>query len=118
MSKKAGLKTKIRTKIRKSDVIRIITGKEKGKEGKVLHVLLSKEAVLVDRLNLLKRATRPSEQQPQGGIIEREGKIHISNVMLVCPNCNAGTRIGIEILADGKKMRKCKRCGEVLDKDV
>lgn len=115
---RSGGERKIKSKIRKDDVVRVISGKEKGKEGKVLHVLLSKQAVLVDRLNLLKKATRPSEKQPQGGIVEREGKIHISNVMLVCPNCNVGTRIGIDTLADGKKMRKCKRCGEVLDKDV
>ncbi|MFQ5579835.1 MAG: 50S ribosomal protein L24 [Nitrospiria bacterium] len=108
----------IRTKIRKGDLVRVTSGKEKGKEGQVLNVLYQKESVLVERLNLVKKHARPSQQNSQGGIIEKEGRIHLSNVMLLCGNCNKPARVGIKLLADGKKMRSCRRCGEVLDKEV
>src|SRR5579884_1071184 len=108
--------TLLRTKIRKGDHVRVIAGKEKGKEGKVLHVLPDKGAINIEKLNLLKKHTRPNQTNPKGGIIEREGKIALSNVMIVCANCNKARRIGSKTLADGKKMRVCKACGEVLDK--
>ncbi|MFQ5949407.1 MAG: 50S ribosomal protein L24 [Nitrospiria bacterium] len=108
----------LKTRIRKGDLVRVTAGKEKGKEGKVLQVLYEKESVVVERLNLVKKHTRPSQKSPQGGIIEKEGRMHLSNVMLVCGNCNKPARIGTKSLADGKKMRTCHRCGEVLDKEV
>ncbi|MFQ5596635.1 MAG: 50S ribosomal protein L24 [Nitrospiria bacterium] len=111
-------RTTYRTRIRKGDLVRVITGKEKGKEGEVLHVFPKKQAVYVESLNLLKRAVKPSQSQPKGGIVEREGRMHLSNVMLVCRSCNKQTRIGKKILPDGKKLRICKRCGDALDKEA
>lgn len=110
--------TSLRTKIKKGDIVHVIAGKEKGKEGKVLHVLPDKQGVVVEKLNLLKRHTRPNQTNPKGGIIEREGRIHLSNVMIVCANCNKPRRIGSKALPDGKKLRICKSCGEALDKEA
>lgn len=108
--------TATKTKIRKGDLVRIMSGKEKGKDGKVLQVFPEKQKVVVEKLNILKKHTRPNQKNPKGGILEMEGKIHLSNVMIVCGNCNKPTRTGAKSLADGKKLRMCKSCGEVLDK--
>lgn len=108
----------LKTRIRKGDLLRVIAGKEKGKEGKVLSVLPGKQSFVIESLNLIKRATKPSQSQPQGGIIEREGRIHFSNAMLVCGSCGKATRIGKKLLPDGKKLRVCKRCGDALDKEA
>ncbi|HZR45218.1 MAG TPA: 50S ribosomal protein L24 [Candidatus Manganitrophaceae bacterium] len=105
-----------KTKIRKGDLVRVMTGKEKGKDGRVLQVLPEKQTVVVEKLNILKKHTRPNQANPKGGILEMEGKIHLSNVMILCGNCNKPTRIGAKSLPDGKKLRMCKSCGEVLDK--
>lgn len=102
--------------IRKDDFVRIISGKERGKQGKVLRVFPKEGRLTVERINMIKRHTRPARQLQQGGIIEREGKMHISNVMLVCSKCARGVRVGHHFLEDGKKVRVCRRCGEVLDK--
>ncbi|MDP8255531.1 MAG: 50S ribosomal protein L24 [Candidatus Alcyoniella australis] len=109
-------------KIRNKDVVMIVAGKERGsraaktKRGKVLRVMPDKERVLVERLNFIKRHSRPSRTNRQGGIIEREGAVHISNVMLVCPACDQPTRVGYTFLNDGRKVRICKRCNEKIDK--
>jgi large subunit ribosomal protein L24 len=100
--------------IRKNDQVEVIAGKEKGKTGKVLTVIPEKQRVIVEKVNFIKRHTRPSARQRQGGIIEREGSIHMSNLMVVCPKCNKPTRIGGRILEDQKKVRVCKKCGEIL----
>ncbi|MFQ5456379.1 MAG: 50S ribosomal protein L24 [Nitrospirota bacterium] len=102
-------------RIKKGDMVIVVSGKEKGKRGKVLQVLRKKEKALVERVNIVKRHTKES-QQSKGGIIEREGLIHISNIMLICNNCEKTTRIGMKITEDGKKLRECKRCGEIIDK--
>jgi large subunit ribosomal protein L24 len=102
--------------IKKDDFVRVITGKDRGKQGKVLRVFPKEGRLIVERINMIKRHTRPTQKMQQGGIIEREGKIHISNVMLVCTKCDRGRRIGHKLLDDGKKVRVCRRCGEVLDK--
>ncbi len=101
--------------IRKDDNVVVITGKEKGKKGRVLAVLPKKQRVIVEKINIIKRHMKPSQKYSQGGIIEKEGPIHISNVMLVCPRCNTPTRIGNKILDDGRKLRVCKKCKEVID---
>lgn len=106
----------LKTQIRKGDLVRVVAGKEKGKEGNVLTILYGKQAVIVEGLNLVKRATKPSQANPKGGIMERENKLHLSNVMIVCGGCGKETRIGKKVLPDGKKLRTCKRCGDVLDK--
>lgn len=104
-------------KIKKNDIVKVMTGKEKGKKGKILMVFPMEKKVIVERLNIVKRHTRPTQQMRQGGIIEKEGKIHISNVMIVCNKCDKTTRISMKILENGKKIRTCKHCGEMLDRD-
>lgn len=102
--------------IKKEDFVRIIAGKDRGKQGRVLRVFPREGRLTVERLNMIKRHTRPTQQIQQGGIIEREGKIHLSNVMLICTRCSRGVRVGHRRLEDGKKVRVCRRCDEVLDK--
>ena len=101
--------------VKKNDQVMVITGKEKGKTGKVLKVLPKKEGVLVEKVNFVKRHTRPSSQHRQGGIIEKESPIHLSKVMIICAKCNATVKTGNKQLEDGKKVRYCKKCGEVID---
>jgi large subunit ribosomal protein L24 len=100
--------------VKKNDLVMVIAGKDKGKSGKVLSVLSKKNRVIVEKVNFIKRHTRPSAKQRQGGIIEREGPINISNVMLICTKCNKPSRIGKKYLEDDKKVRVCKKCGEIL----
>ena len=102
--------------IKKDDFVKIIAGKDRGKQGKVLRVFPQEGRLTVERVNMVKRHTRPTRQMQQGGIIGREGKLHISNVMLICSKCERGVRIGHRILEDEKKVRICRRCGELLDK--
>ena len=102
--------------LQKDDVVRIIAGRDRGKQGKVLQVYAKDGRLRVERIHMIKRHTRPTQQMQQGGIIEREGTIHISNVMLLCTRCNRGVRVGHQVLDDGKKVRVCRRCGDVLDK--
>lgn len=101
--------------IKKNDTVLVISGKEKGKKGRVLSVYPSKQSLLVEKVNIIKRHMKPSRKYAQGGIIEKEAPLHISNVMLVCPKCNKPTRIGNSVLQDGKKVRTCKKCKEVID---
>lgn len=101
--------------VKKNDVVVVISGKEKGKKGKILKVNPKKSRVVVEKINFVKRHQRPTGQMRQGGIIEKEGPIHSSKVMVMCSKCNQGVRIGRRILEDGKTVRVCKKCGEVLD---
>lgn len=101
--------------IRKNDSVMVIAGKERGKTGKVLRVLLDKDAVIIERLNMVKRHTKPRGPQQSGGIVEKEAAIHASNVMIMCDKCSAPARIGRRILVDGKKIRICRNCKEALD---
>ncbi|MFQ5538855.1 MAG: 50S ribosomal protein L24 [Candidatus Binatia bacterium] len=101
--------------IHKNDSVMVIAGKERGKTGKVLRVLPKKERAFIERVNLVKRHTRPRGPQSPGGILEKEASIHISNLMLMCDKCNAPVRIGKKILEDGEKVRVCRRCGDLLD---
>ena len=102
-------------RIRKNDMVRVISGNDKGKEGKILKVFPGSNRVIVEKVNMLKRHTRASKDVPQGGIIEKEGPINASNVMLVCPNTSKPTRIGKDILSDGSRARVSKRSGEMLN---
>lgn len=104
-----------RMHVKKNDLVTVTTGKEKGKTGKVLKVIPKKNRVVVEKVNFIKRHQRPTGQLRQGGIIEKEGPLHVSNVMIMCGKCNRPVRIGRRILEDGKKVRVCKKCGEVLD---
>jgi large subunit ribosomal protein L24 len=101
--------------IRKNDSVMVITGKERGKTGKVLRVLPDKDAIIIERINLVKRHSKPRGPQQPGGIVEKEASIHVSNLMIMCDKCNAPVRVGKKVLSDGKKIRICRRCGEALE---
>jgi large subunit ribosomal protein L24 len=94
----------------------VIAGKERGKRGKVLRVIRESGRVVIEHLNMIKRHQRPTPKLRQGGIIEREGPLAVSNVLLVCGRCDRPVRMGVKIFADGRKVRVCKRCGEALDR--
>ena len=100
--------------IKKNDKVIILSGKEQGKIGNVLKVDNEKERVIVEKINMVKRHTKPSAASAQGGIIEKEAPIHISNLMIICNKCAEPTRIGKRILEDGSKIRVCKKCGEII----
>jgi large subunit ribosomal protein L24 len=101
--------------IRKGDTVKVMAGKEKGKSGRVLSVLPAKSKIVVEKVNIIKKHQKPSKKYAQGGIIEKEGPVHISNVMLVCPKCGAAARFGNLSMEDGRKLRACKKCKEVID---
>ena len=101
--------------IKKKDKVRVISGNHKGTEGEVLKVFPDTGRVIVEKVNLIKRHTRANKDVPQGGIIEKEGPINASNVMLVCPNTGKQTRIGKDVLSDGSRARVSKRSGEMLN---
>jgi len=102
--------------VRRGDTVAVIAGRERGKRGKVLRVLPVGGRVLVEKLNMMKKHQRPTQKLRQGGIIEREGTIHLSNVMLVDPQTDKPTRVGVRALSDGKKARVARRSGEFIDK--
>jgi large subunit ribosomal protein L24 len=103
--------------IRKGDNVRIISGRDAGKNGRVLSVNPRKNTVIVEHANIIKRHTRPNPAKNiKGGIVEREAAINVSNVQVVCASCGKHTRIGKQVLPDGSKVRSCKRCGNTLDK--
>jgi large subunit ribosomal protein L24 len=102
--------------VRRGDTVGVIAGRERGKRGKVLHVLTDKGRVVVEHVNMVKKHQRPTQKLRQGGIIEREGPLALSNVLVVCSRCDKPSRTGIKILGDGRKVRTCKRCGEAVDK--
>lgn len=102
-------------KIRKDDTVVIIAGKDSGKKGKVRRALLNEDRVIVEGLNMIKRHSRARRAARQAGIIELEAPIHVSNVMLVCGKCGKPTRVSFRFLDDGKKVRICNSCREVID---
>lgn len=101
--------------IKKEDTVLVMTGKEKGKKGRVLSVKPSDKKLVIEKINLIKKHMKPNRKYQQGGIIERENPVHISNVMLVCPKCGKATRISTMLLENGRKVRTCKKCREVID---
>ena len=100
-------------KIKKGDIVQVISGSYSGKEGRVLKVLNSKNRLIVEGINMLKKHMRPNQENQQGAIVEKEGSIHISNVKLI--NSGKATRVGYKILDDGKKVRISKKTGKVID---
>jgi len=102
-------------KIRKNDTVLVIAGKDKGKKGKVRFAYPEEERLLVDGVNFIKKHIRARRQIRQAGIIEQEAPIPVSNVMLLCGKCNRPTRIGFRFLEDGRKVRVCRSCHEVID---
>ena len=100
--------------IKKGDKVRVIAGKDKGKEGEVTRAIPAEHRVVVKNVNVAKRSMRPTQQNPQGGIMSIDAPIQVSNVMLVCPKCGQPTRIGHRE-EDGKKVRFCKKCQAAVD---
>ncbi len=109
--------SRLQTPIRRNDSVQVITGKDRGKKGRVLRVIAEKNRLVVEGINFVKRHTRPNPGKGiKGGILEREAPLHASNVQLVCPECSAPTRIGHKVLEDGRKVRICRKCEGVVDK--
>ena len=101
--------------VKKNDLVMVTAGKDKGKTGKVLRIVTKKDRLIVEKINMIKRHVKPS-QKAKGGIMERESPIHVSNVMIYCEKCAKPVKVGNRILEDGKKIRFCRKCEEVIDK--
>ena len=101
-------------RIKKNDIVSVITGKDKGKKGKVLEIFPFESRAIIENINLVKKARRKTQQNQQGGIIDIEAPVHLSNLMLVCKQCNKPTKFRVSILKDGEKIRECKKCGAVI----
>jgi len=108
------MSTKVKYRIRRDDEVVIIAGRDKGARGKVTRILSEKGKVVVSKVNMIKRHTKAS-QASSGGIIEREAPMAISNIQFICPKCDKGVRVGVKTLEDGRKVRTCRKCDEVLD---
>lgn len=106
-------RTRISTRLVKNDRVEVITGKDKGKAGKILVLDLGKGRAIVEGVNIVKRHTKPGPKT-KGGILEKEAFIHLSNLMLICPKCTDPVRTAIKIHEDGSKSRVCKKCGEAI----
>ena len=106
-----------RYKIKKNDTVMVVTGRDRGKTGKVMRVIPDRARVIVERLNIVKRHSKPQGAQSPGGIVEKEAPIHISNVMIFCDRCSAPVRVGVKQTAEGDKVRVCRRCGETIGND-
>ena len=102
-------------KIKKDDTVLVITGKDKGKKGKVRFAYPDKQRVMVEGVNMIKKHTKAKQQVRQAGIIEREAPVNAASVMLICSKCNKPTKVGYRILQDGRKARICRACGEVVE---
>jgi large subunit ribosomal protein L24 len=101
-------------RLKKGDVVEVIGGRESGKTGKILKIIDDKNQVIVEKLNFIKKHQRP-DARGKGGIVEKEAPIHASNVMFICNKCNTRVRMGYRLLDDGKKVRVCKKCHDILD---
>jgi large subunit ribosomal protein L24 len=112
---KAKKKEPVKIRLKKNDLVEVVTGKEQGKTGKVLKVFREKNQVLVEKVNMIKRHTRPSPTTGQGGIVEKEAALNVSKVKLICPKCAADTRFRMSVTGEGKKVRMCLKCKELID---
>lgn len=109
--------SRLRTPVRKNDNVVVMAGRDRGKRGRVLKVFPDRNRVVVEGVNFIKRHTRPNPRaNVKGGIVEREASVHASNVQIVCPECSAPTRIGRQLLGDGRKVRICRKCDGAVDK--
>ncbi len=102
-------------RLRKDDMVQIIAGEHRGLTGKIIRVLPDKGRALVGERNIVKRHTKPNRKNPQGGIVEKEASIHLSNLMLLCPKTGKPTRTGVRTLEDGKRVRYSKKAKELID---
>lgn len=103
-------------RLRKGDRVYIVSGKDKGKEGSILRRDPAKDLIVVENVNIVTKSMRPTQKNPQGGLVKMEAPMHASKAMLVCPNCGKPTRVSRAFLDNGKKVRVCKKCGEIVDK--
>lgn len=102
--------------VRKNDQVKVLAGKDRGKTGRVLRVFPQRNRAVVENVNTVRRHTRPNPQKNiQGGVVEREGPIHISNLQVICPECDQPVRVGIQFLSDGKRVRVCRSCSGSID---
>jgi len=101
--------------IRKNDSVMVVTGRERGKTGKVLRMMPERDSAIIERVNLVKRHAKARGPQQPGGIVEKEAPIRLSNIMLMCDKCNAPVRVGRKIMGDGDKARVCRRCGDPIN---
>lgn len=100
--------------LRKGDMVEVISGDDRGKRGRVRRVFPGRGKVIVEKVNLIKKHTRPSAQNRQGGIIEKESPLDWSNLLLYCSKCNKGVKVGVKVLEDGTKVRFCRKCKEMI----
>lgn len=100
--------------VKTGDKVKVIAGKDKGKEGVIIRSVPQQQRVVVEKCNMVKKAMRPTQQNPQGGIMSIEAPIHVSNVALICPSCGETTRVSVS-RESGKKVRMCKKCGKAID---
>jgi large subunit ribosomal protein L24 len=105
----------MKIRIKKDDKVKVLTGKDNGKIGKVLKVAKKTNRIVVENINMVKVHQRPSQENPQGGIVEKAMPMEVSNLMLMCNSCVKPTRIGIKQLEDGKRVRVCKKCNQQID---
>src|SRR5881392_3673391 len=109
--------SRLQPPIRQNDTVLVTTGKDRGKQGRVIRMVPEKNRLIVEGVNLIKRHTRPNPaKNVKGGVVQREASLHASNVQLVCPECGAQTRVGHRVLEDGRKVRICRKCDGVVDK--
>lgn len=106
----------LKPKLRKEDIVTVISGKDKGKSGKILKMFPKKGSAIVEKINFVKRHSRPTQQMPQGGILEKEAPVDLSKLKLICNKCNEVTTVKFQKMGDGNKfVRTCKKCKEMLD---
>ncbi|MCK5162250.1 MAG: 50S ribosomal protein L24 [Desulfobacula sp.] len=105
----------MKIRLKKDDKVKVLTGKDKGKIGKVLKVVKKTNRVIVENINVVKVHQKPTQANPQGGIVEKTMPMNTSNLMIMCNSCVKPTRIGIKILEDGKRVRICKKCDQQID---
>lgn len=101
---------------KKGDKVLIIIGEDKGKKGKIVRIFPKEMKAIIEGVNFLKKHSKPTQKVPQGGIVEQEGALHISNIRLICNKCNKPTAIKRERIKEGKRVRVCKKCREIIDK--
>lgn len=113
----AQAKRTVKYKIKKNDMVMVVSGRDRGKTGKVMRVLRERGRVVIERLNMVKRHSKARGAASPGGIVDKEAPLDISNVMIFCERCNAPVRVGIKAADDGSKSRVCRRCGEAIGND-
>ncbi len=104
----------MKVKIKKGDKVYILTGKDRGKSGKVLTVMPKEKKAIVEGINVMKKAVKGNSSNPQGGIVEKASPVDISNIQVICPGCNKSNKVGFKVLKNGNKERICRKCGKEL----